>query len=335
MRTRYILIMLIGCMAMQQRVCGQQNVQFSQYVFNTLSVNPAYAGYKEDWYVQALYRHQWVGLDGAPRTGGVSVDGTVASRDNRVGVGAQLMFDRLGPQNMVSGYGFYSYRIPLDDAGTQRICFGLGAGVSQYSIDGTALQYFDTDDQAIPLTKVSVAVPDARFGVYYYTPNWYLGLSVMDLFSVYTDKTRYAWHGNNYSTIRKTQHLYLTSGFVSTISESLKIKPSILVKEDFKGPTNVDVNAFLLINDRLWVGGSYRTALNLWKKPALQTDLTPLDAASVMVEFYATPDLRIGYSYDITINKLASYQQGSHEISLGYVFNNKRNKSEIACPRFF
>lgn len=336
MRRRILYwLMVVIFTAGVQRVCAQQNVQFSQYVFNTIAVNPAYAGYKEEWYMQALYRHQWVGLDGAPRTGGISIDGVTGGRDNRVGVGAQVMFDRLGPQSMTSGYGFYSYRIPLDEEDTKRFCLGLGVGVSQYSIDGTALQYFDTDDQAIPVTKVSVLVPDARFGIFYFTNDWYAGLSVMDLFSTYTDKTRYNWHGNNYSTIRKTQHMYLTGGFMSTISPMLKIKPSILVKEDFKGPTNVDFNAFLLINDKLWIGGSYRTAVNLWQKPALQKDLTPLDAASLMVEFYALPELRIGYSYDITINKLASYQQGSHEISLGYMFNTKQRKSNIECPRFF
>jgi len=309
---------------------AQQNIQFSQYVFNGLSVNPAYAGYKEDLYVNAVYRHQWAGFPGAPRTGGVSIDGITGEK---VGLGLQMLFDKLGPQEALSLYGSYSYRIPLDDEGTRRLCFGIGGGVTQYSIDGNALRYTDNDDVALPLGKKSVWVPDARFGIYYYTPRFYAGASIMDLFSLYTDASRYSWKGNNYSTIRKTQHLYVTTGAMFPLSEYLQLKPSILVKEDFKGPTNVDVNAFLLINDMLWIGASYRTNVKLWNKNNLPGDLNQLDAASAMVEYYVSEKLRIGYSYDLNVNKMAGYQGGSHEISLGFLFPSK--KYTIQNPRYF
>ncbi|MBC9932754.1 PorP/SprF family type IX secretion system membrane protein [Chitinophaga qingshengii] len=312
---------------------AQQNIQFSQYIFNGLSVNPAYAGYKEDLYLNATYRHQWAGFPGAPRTGGVSLDGVTPASDNKVGLGVQMLFDKLGPQEALSLYGNYSYRIPLDDEDTRRLCFGIGGGVTQYSIDGNALQYIDNEDMAIPLGKKSVWVPDARFGVYYYTPRFYAGASVMDLFSLYTDGTRYNWKGNNYATIRKTQHLYITAGAMFPLGENFKLKPSILIKEDFKGPTNVDINAFLLIGEKLWVGASYRTGVGIWKKTNLQQDLSELDAASIMVEFYATEKLRIGYAYDLTINKMASYQGGSHEISLGFLIPSKNYT--VKNPRYF
>ncbi|MCW3467173.1 PorP/SprF family type IX secretion system membrane protein [Chitinophaga nivalis] len=312
---------------------GQQNIQFSQYVFNMLGVNPAYAGYKEDLYMNAIYRHQWVSFPGAPQTGGISLDGVVNSRDERVGLGLQAMYDKLGPQDALSVYGMYSYRIPLDEEGTRRLCLGIGAGFTQYSIDGTALQYNDDGDLGLPVAKVSSFVPDARFGIYYYTPKFYIGASVMDLFSLYTDNTRYYWKTYNYKVIRKTQHVYLTAGTLINLSENVKLKPSILLKEDFKGPTNVDLNAFLLIADRLWVGASYRTGVKLWDKPALANDLDPLDAVSAIVELYATEKFRIGYAYDITISKLASSQSGSHEISLGFLFPNKKRR--ITSPRYF
>jgi type IX secretion system PorP/SprF family membrane protein len=324
---------MVLLLALGVRGVAQQNIQFSQYVFNGLSINPAYAGYKEDLYVNAVYRHQWAGFDGAPRTGGISLDGVTAGSDNKVGLGLQMLFDKLGPQEGLSLYGSYSYRIPLDDEGTRRLCFGLGAGVTQYSIDGTALQYIDNEDAAIPLGKKSVWVPDARFGIYYYTSRFYAGASVMDLFSLYTDASRYNWKGNNYATIRKTQHLYITTGAMFPLSERLQLKPSILVKEDFKGPTNVDLNAFLLIDQRLWVGASYRTGVGLWSKTNLQKDLSELDAASVMAEFYATENLRIGYSYDLTVTKMAGYQGGSHEISLGFLIPSK--KFVVKSPRYF
>jgi type IX secretion system PorP/SprF family membrane protein len=323
-----MLLLILG-----GRATAQQNIQFSQYVFNGLSINPAYAGYKEDLYLNAVYRHQWAGFPGAPRTGGVSLDGVTAASDDKVGLGLQLLFDKLGPQEALSLYGSYSYRIPLDDAGTRRLYVSIDGGVTQYSIDGTALQYIDNDDVALPTGKKSVWVPDARFGIYYYTPRFYAGASIMDLFSLYTDASRYSWKGNNYSTIRKTQHLYVTAGTMIPLGEHFQLKPSFLVKEDFKGPTNLDLNAFLLIDERLWVGASYRTDIGLWNKTQLQKDLNELDAASVMLEYYATEKLRIGYSYDLNVNKMAGYQGGSHEISLGFLFPSKRYS--VQNPRYF
>lgn len=117
----YMLVLLLAAAALPSR--AQQNVQFSQYIFNGLSVNPAYAGYKQDWYVNTIYRHQWAGFPGAPRTGGVSVDGLTGANDGKVGVGAQMMFDKLGPQEALSLYLNYAYRIPLDDEDTRRLCF--------------------------------------------------------------------------------------------------------------------------------------------------------------------------------------------------------------------
>ncbi len=330
-----ILKTLITALLLIPGTCAiaQQNIQFSQYVFNGLSVNPAYAGYKEDLYLNATYRHQWAGFPGAPRTGGISLDGVTPASEGRVGLGGQVLFDKLGPQEAMSLYGSYSYRIPLDAENTRRICFGIGAGVTQYSIDGAALQYTDNDDQAIPTGKTSTWVPDARFGVYYYSSKFYAGVSVMDLFSLYSDASRYNWKGNNYSTIRKTQHMYLTAGTVFPLGEGLQLKPSFLLKEDFKGPTSVDLNAFLLIGEKLWVGGSYRTNMNIWKKTSLQRDLQEQNAASAMIEFYATPQLRIGYSYDLNVNKMAGYQGGSHEMSIGYLIPSK--KFTVLNPRYF
>ncbi|RFS21939.1 type IX secretion system membrane protein PorP/SprF [Chitinophaga silvatica] len=312
---------------------AQQNVQFSQYAFNGLTVNPAYAGYKENWYLNAAYRHQWAGFPGAPRTGGVSVDGLTNASDNRVGVGLQMLFDQTGPQQSGSLYGSYAYRIPLDDENTRRLCLGLGGGITQYSIDGTAMAFVDNNDETIPTGKVSKWVPDARFGIYYYTPSFYLGASVMDLFSLYTSATRYSWKGYSYDVIRKTQHMYITAGTVINLNESMKLKPSFMIKEDFKGPTSLDLNAFLLLSEKLWLGGSYRTSMKVWNKKNLDPRLQQVNAASAMAEFYATEQLRIGYAYDLNVNKMAGYQGGSHEISIGFLFPSKHYS--ITNPRYF
>ena len=320
------MLLLLLAVAQAQ---AQQTVQFSQYIFNGLTVNPAYAGYKEQLNLNTVYRHQWTGIPGAPRTGGFSVDGP--SRENRVGLGVQAMVDLMGPQQAFSLYGSYAYRIPLDEEGTQRLCLGLGIGVTQYSLDGKALIPRENDDPAVPGGKVNTLAPDARFGIYYYTSSFYMGISIMDLFSLYTEKG-YFWKGYNFGTIRKTQHLYLTTGCMLYLTDHLRLKPSVMIKEDFKGPTEMDVNAFIQIDNLLWIGGSYRMNPKLWKQE-LPDQLQISNAASAIVEYYVSEKLRIGYSYDLNINKLAGYQGGSHEISIGLSFPSK--KSSVISPRYF
>ena len=297
---------------------AQQNLQFSQYIFNELSVNPAVAGNKEDWYLNAIYRQQWAGFPGAPRTGGVSVDGLVRGDDNdrRVGIGVQMMMDNLGPQHAYSIYGSYAYRIPMDEENLSRLCLGLGIGVTQYGIDGSTFMYTDANDPVIPVAPAASIAPDARFGIYYYSPQFYFGLSVMDLLSTYTN-TSYSWKGYKFETIRKTQHIYLTGGTLIPFSENFQLKPSLMVKTDMKGPLSIDFNSFLLIGEgaKLWVGGSYRTTSNV----------------SIMGVFNA-PRFRLGYSYDMNMSKLTGTGP-SHEISIGILFPSGRN--DDADPRYF
>jgi len=309
---------------------AQQTIQFSQYVFNGLAVNPAYAGYKEDWTASLSFRSQWVGIDGAPRTGTASFDGLTRNPNKKVGLGFVATTDRLGAQNTSSVYGNYAYRLQLDDEDTKRLSFGLGFGVTQYNLDGTKFNPTDPGDGVIPLGNQSKLTPDFRFGVYYYTPKFYLGASVLDLLSGLGKDTVTS---DSYKVLRQVRHLYLTGGLMLPLSESLDLKPTFMLKEDFKGPTNLDLNAFLLINKTVWLGASYRTGVKLWKKSNLQRDLDQSDAISGIVEFYITDRFRVGYSYDYTTSKLANYQQGSHEISVSISFPGK--KERVLSPRYF
>lgn len=331
-----LVCFIIGLSAVL-RSYAQQDVQFSQYVFNGLAVNPAYAGYKEDTYLSAVYRNQWTGFPGAPQTGAVSLDGVPGWGNNgTVGLGGQILWDKLGPQEAVSLSGSYAYRIPLDEDGERRLCLGIGFSVTQYSIDGRMLIATDNNDYALPTGKVSNYKPDARFGVYYYTPKFYIGASAMDLFAntLYNNITT-SPSNTKYLSIRKTRHMYLTSGFLLNLSDNVKLRPSVMWKEDFKGPSNFDFNLFMLLANRLWIGGSYRTAVKLWRKTHLQPDLEQTDAASAIVEYYFNNYLRIGYSYDFTTSGLSGAQSGSHEISIGVVFPGKRNRERIIGPRYF
>ena len=313
---------------------AQQNIQFTQYMFNSLSVNPAYAGYKEEWFAQMALRNQWVGIEGAPKTGQVSIDGIVNPGSKTLGVGLQVTSDKLAAQTSNSVYANLAYRLRLNAEDTQRLSFGIGFGLTQYGLDGTMLQPIDNSDNALPLGKIGSFIPDVRIGTYYYNPKWYIGISMMDLLSGDKSNNLFRWRDGTADNIQRKRHVYLITGMLFELSDQLKLRPSILVKEEFKGPTTIDGSAMLVFNNRFWIGGSYRTGLDLWKKKYDENlKLNRDNALGVIAQVYATERLRIGYSYDYAISGLQGYQKGSHELTLGYTLSGSARR--LLSPRFF
>ena len=333
-RKNWFTVVLLLCLGAGAK--AQQSVQFSQYIFNGLSVNPAYAGYKDVMYLNVAYRDQWTGFEGAPKTGSVSLDGPLKrpNRDANVGLGIQATMDKLGPQSAISLYGSYSYRIRLDEEDTRRLCIGVGVGATQYSLNGTDLEYLDTGDRIIPDGTAKSTTPDARVGVYYYAPNFYAGLSVLDLFSKYTS-SGYKWRNYTYESIKRKQHVYLTAGYMFSLSDEVSLKPSFMAKSDFAGPAAVDLTMMLYIDNLLWIGGSYRTSVGVFNKKSttITESLDQANAASAILEYYITSRYRIGYSYDMSMTKMSGIQSGTHEISIGILFNSKQYST--SNPRYF
>ena len=310
---------------------AQQNIQFTQYIFNSLSVNPAYAGYKEVWFGQLALRSQWSDISGAPKTGQVSIDGILDPLHKRMGAGLQLTSDKLGAQSAVSAYANYAYRLQLDDDDTKRLSFGLGLGITSYGLDADMLSPVNQNDPNLAKGQLNTLVPDARLGVYYAGPKFYFGLSVMDLFAskkadIFNDDL------NISQNINRKRHMYLMTGMMVKMDDNIKLRPGILIKEDFKGPTSFDFSGMLIFNDRLWIGGAYRTGIDLWKKDYSQNlSLTGTNSVSGIVQFYATDRFRIGYSYDYSLNGLGNV--GSHELTLGITLPGKTQR--LLSPRFF
>lgn len=313
---------------------AQQNIQFSQYIFNSLSVNPAYAGYKEEWFAQMAYRNQWTGLSGAPVTGQLSIDGIADSYKKNVGIGLQLTADKLGPQSSTSIYANYAYRLRLDADDTQRLSFGVAAGVTQYGLDGSKLSPVDQGDQSLPVGKISSTIPDIRAGIYYYNPKFYIGASVMDLLSGDESNDIFRWDNTTPANLKRKRHLYLIAGTLFNLSEDVKLRPSLLVQEDFKGPTSMDLSGMVIFGDKFWIGGSYRTGMSIWKKDYTRgQQLSKQNAISGITQFYVNDRFRIGYSYDYIVSGLSSVQNGTHEITLGLTFPGKNKR--LLSPRFF
>ncbi|MCL4637928.1 MULTISPECIES: PorP/SprF family type IX secretion system membrane protein [Olivibacter] len=314
-------------------VKAQQNIQFTQYIFNSLSVNPAYAGYKEEWFAQMALRSQWTGIDGAPKTGQASIDGVLGMNKN-TGVGLQVTADKLGAQSATSVYANYAYRLRLDAEDTQRLSFGIGAGITQYGLDGNELRTTYPGDPTIPPGKISNTIPDIRFGVYYYNPRWYLGVSMMDLLSGDQSNNIFRWDANATSNLKRKRHMYLIGGALFDLSEDMKLRPSVMVMEDFKGPTNVDLNAMFIFGERVWLGAGYRMGLKMGKSYANgQQNLRSSNAITGVAQFYVTERLRIGYSYDHILSRLSSVQNGTHEVTIGLTF--PQSGYRLISPRFF
>lgn len=321
MKAIFKSLALLLCWSMMHDAHGQQNIQFTQYIFNSMSVNPAYAGYKEELFAQLGLRSQWIDLEGAPQTGLLSLDGLLDLHGaRRHGGGVQIMADQLGPQTATSAYLNYAYRLRLDREDTQRLSFGVGAGVTQYSLDGTKIVVLDDGDQALPTGKISNFVPDIRFGIYYHNARWYAGVSMMDLLSGNSTANVFRWDRTTTDLIRRRPHLYVIAGMLVDLDESLKIRPSILYKDDFMGPSSLDVNIMAIFSDRLWLGAGLRTGVSAFRRDYQRFTgdrLSGMNAVSVVTQVFATDRLRIGYSYDYMLSSLNGLQNGSHEVTLG------------------
>jgi len=305
-------------------VRGQQDAQFSQYMFNGIYINPAYAGYKEQLNVHAFYRNQWTGITGAPKTMSLAVD--AIANDGNVGLALQISSDRLGAQRNQSVYGNYAYRIRMNSDGSARFAFGLGFGAVQLGIDGAKLNPNDPEVNQ-PLGFESTTLPDAKAGIYFSNNRFYAGLSVDNLVSQYFDIEHYAF------IPQPKPHYYLTAGVLLPLNQGVLLKPSFLLKDDRGGPTSLDLNAFVILANKFWIGGSYRTGVHLYDKDYLQKNLNQLNSGVLAVQFLPTENFRIGYAYDFSIGPLQGYSAGTHEVSISYLFNRKSTR--MLTPRYF
>jgi type IX secretion system PorP/SprF family membrane protein len=310
-------ILLLFLLTVSSQLLAQQNAQYTQYIFNGLVINPAYAGSKEVLHVSGMYRSQWAGLEGAPTTQTLSVDGAVLK--NKVGLGLHVINDQLGAQGQKSVYASSAFRVSLGPSA--RLALGLAGGASEIYTDGSKLRPVDDNDTYIPDNYQGYWLPDAKAGLFFNTERFFMGLSAANLIGF-----------RNKFVVTPTRHYYFTTGYVFDLNEMLRFKPSVLLKEDFKSPANLDLNAFLLVGDRLWLGGSYRRGVKLYNQQAYGEGLESDNAWAGIAEMYLSPRVKLGYSYDVTMTSLRDYS--SHEVSLGFYFYKKEEAKSLTI-RFF
>lgn len=311
------------CYVLLLPVFGQQEAQYGQYIFNGLYINPAYAGYKDEIYLQAFYRAQWTGIKGGPRSFSVAIDAPV--NKSKLGMGLIMNKDKIGAQSSLNATANLAYRIKLDMEATKALSFGVGMGVFQMGINGDLLDASDFGDIRIPVGFQSRVAPDVRAGMQYTSTRFFVGFSANNLIAQYLNVDK------DFAVLnmKMQPHFYLTASTWYKLNTDLIFKPSFLIKDDLNGPTSLDLNAFLLFKEKIWLGALYRTSVKLYPKTNLQNDLSNKSAIGFITEFFAKPNFRIGYGYDYSLNKLGAYDKGSHEISVGYYLNTIRSQKKI------
>ena len=305
---------------------AQQDAQYSQYMFNSLVINPAYAGYKESLNISALHRDQWAGVEGGPKTQSLVVDGSFF--DDKVGLGLSIVNDKVGLQRQSSAFVNYAYRLKVGADAT--LAFGLGAGVGQYTVNALDANVDDMTDPNFMGGNSSYFAPDIRAGIHFSNDKFYVGFSTTNLLSQSLDYG----NANKNLIVKQGRHFFLTAGYLVDITDFLKFKPSFLVKEDTKGPTNLDVNSFFLLGEKVWVGASYRTSVNLLDKTGVASGVKSANAVVGMVELYTGNGWRLGYAYDYSLSSIKGYTGSTHEISLGLTLGGKK-QYRILSPRYF
>lgn len=300
------LLIVLGALFLSLNSYGQQDPQYTQYMYNMNIVNPAYAGSKETLSIGVLGRVQWVNIEGAPKTYTLSAH---APFGKNVGLGLSVIADNIGPVKEQNIYADFSYTLKTSEEA--KLAFGLKAGFTLHNLDALSLTTINPETQS-NLDLQNKTLPNIGAGVFYYTDRFYAGLSLPNIL-----ETKHFENKNGITEASENAHYFLTSGYVFDLSENLKFKPSTMVKASPGSPLSVDLSANFLLNDKLELGASYRLD----------------DAISGLISFSVTKDFRIGYAYDYTTSNLGDFNAGSHEVFLLWDLDFSRDN--VVSPRFF
>lgn len=301
---------------------AQQDAAYSMYMFNGLFINPAYAGSQEVVSAMGIYRHQWTGFEGAPKTANLSVH--TPFRRDQYAMGMIISNDRLGFSNTFSVTPSFSYRLRIKQS---RLCFGMQASFAYFYQQNSQAELPNSPNDPAFQINENLFVPNIGFGVYWYGKRYFMGVSAPHLLPArLRDKTGIRTYAD--TAIARTYNYYnFTAGYVFGKDPSIvKFRPTVLIKWQKGLPKNIpqfDINLALLFVDRLWVGAGYRTG----------GDAKYVGQSAVaFMQAKITPQLQIGYAYDIEISGLRRYTSGTHEIMLGYDF--WYNKKRFVTPRY-
>ena len=293
------------------QVHAQFEPQFTQYMFNEMFINPAYAGSRDNISITADYRNQWVGIEGAPVTQTLSAHAPL--KNKKVGLGLSILNESIGVTHDMALFTNYAYRVPIKDDAV--LSLGLQGGLISHQEKLLDVRTQDQGDASFISNTPKLLVPNAGFGAYYFAKKYYVGLSIPRLMQNKITLTPITKVSNEIHM--PYWHYYLMGGYVYDLTDELKIKPTFMIKAVSGAPLEADFGIHALLKETIWFGVSYRTK----------------DSWAAIAQFQINRQLRIGYSYDYTITDLRQFNSGTHEITLGYDFSFDKNK--IITPRYF
>lgn len=293
----YLAVLLLGIFT----VSAQQDPQFTQYMYNTMSVNPAYAGSQGYLTALLMHRSQWVGVNGAPNTQVLAVDTPL---ENKLGVGGILAHDALGPSSEIFLDGNVSYTIQLDST-NKKLSFGMKVGGRLFDVDFSK-GLTQNPDVAFQNNVQSKFFPTIGAGLYYQTKDSYLGFAVPNFFS------QKHYDGEEQEIAAERLHYYFIGGKFFDLTSEIVMRPAFFVKWVPGAPIIADVSVNAVLRDTFTFGVAYR-----WD-----------DSFSTLLGLQITPNLNAGYAYDLTTSNLANYTGGTHEIFLRYQFKELKKSSE-------
>ena len=306
-----IKIIILFCM-IGLGAYAQQDAIISQYYFNPMYINPAYAGSKDVATAILIYRNQWVGIDGAPVTQTFSLQ--APNKRKNMGFGLQIYNDVVGPLRTTGVIFTYAYRIPL---GNGKLAFGIQPSFSQYGLSWNKLKTQDQVDPTFFQNNEFKIVPDADFGMYYTSNTYFGGVSINHMIqnSLFITGSAHTY-----------RHMYFLAGGVIKINKNINLRPSALIKYVEAAPLVTEINLAALFVDKIWLGLGIKGSGDFIGSKANHQ-------ATAVVEYNLSEKLRFGYSYDMDLQQLGKYNTGSHEIMLGYNFS--MYKSKMLVPRYF
>jgi type IX secretion system PorP/SprF family membrane protein len=307
------IIILISVIFISTATKAQYDAMFTQYMFNEMYINPAYTGSKEAMSINLTHRQQWVNFPGRPITTSFTVHGPLAN--NKMGLGISVLNEQIGKLSRNLVYLNYAYRVKIGENG--HLSFGIMGGIHNQVNKLSELKPTEIGDAQISQNTPNIISPNFGSGIYYYTKKFYVGISIPRMID-----DSYLFNSTG-GIIKSTKidpnkfHYYFTIGNVFDVNENLKIKPQAMLKMVQNAPIQYDLNVNFLIKNKIWAGVSYRSG----------ADVSALIGVQVNSQFL------VNYSYDYALTKIQKYSQGSHEITLGYLFSYKQRK--VVTPRYF
>ncbi len=294
----------------QAEVKAQQEPLYTQYMFNTVSVNPAYAGTRNAMNVLLLSRLQWAGLDGAPRTYNLTMHTPL--NNYKMGLGFSIVKDTYGPVDNTYFNFNYAYRVNVSE--NMILSMGIKGGIYNYYVGLNDVFVQNGSDASFSGNYDKKLQPNAGMGLYLYSNKWYAGFSIPKL--IQTDLSGDQMTTSNVSDLRR--HYFVMAGYVFDLSSDLKFKPSFINKVVEGAPPSTDITGQFLYKNAYWLGASYRIG----------------DAVALIANVQLNKQLMVGYSYDFSVSNLATYNNGSHEIIISYDFDGFL-KNKVISPRYF